>query len=576
MRKPLTALAILVVLSFACSSGSDSDGDSVGAGGGDAASADADTGPEMVCVPGEYSCGEAGGVEQCLEDGMDSQVVVDECVDGNPCTDDGCEGGACSFVPVAACDDGDPCTVDLCFPFSGEPLCSSEPDPGAGGCCGSDGDCDDGRDFTDDMCDVATGSCINSAVEMEVEHLHALGAKGENPGQLKSPKGVGVTADGRIMVADAGNNRVVFLSPTGEQIFELTEAFGLALKAPGCAYEAPGGRIFVCDTGNDRILILDQAGMVEDVWPPADSGVNMFLNPTDVVVDGAGMAYVADGPGQEFDSGNRIVRLNDKGQVTAQEGKTGEGAGNFDRPSGVGIASKGNLVVSDQGNSRVQLLSPDLDFVAEFGEEGGGEGQFSGPSDIALDELDRIYIADNGNQRIQIFESCQPDCTERVCGSDGCLGICGECPSFAECGDDGWCHGWVAPGEAACEDKGGLGEMGCGGCPAEACVCTGEGALDIGQYVYGGENDAYCCETEWDAVCVHEAQMVCGYECPLPEDFEWVVKDPTFGPVGSFKEIDEGNFTSPIKLALGTSGLVYVLDTVKARIHIFRVFVPQD
>ena len=573
MRSLVAVVVALMALSVGCSGESGSSEDLVPNGADGSSIGDAEGEVAMLCVPGQTRCGEGALVERCAEDGMEYVAEV-ECTDGNPCTDDTCQDGACSYLPASACDDGDPCTRDLCFAFTGEVECTGEPDPAAAGCCASETDCDDGRDFTEDICDVATGSCINNALQMEVEHLHAVGAKGGSPGQFMSPKGLGILADGRIMVADAGNNRVVFLAPTGEQVFELTQAFGMALKAPGCVHEAPDGRIFVCDTGNDRVLLLEPLGNVESVWPPADSGVKMFLNPTDVAVDAAGMVHVADGPGQEFDTGNRIIRLNSKGQVTAQEGKTGEGGGNFDRPSGVGIAANGNLVVSDQGNNRVQVLSPDIEFLAAFGEEGPAPGMLNGPSDVALDDNERIFIADAGNQRIQVFESCMPDCTGRLCGSDGCVGQCGECPSFLECGAAGMCEGWVAEGEEGCTDKTGTGEMGCGGCSAEACVCTGAGALAIENYVYGGENDAFCCETEWDAVCVWEAQVVCGYHCPLPDDIEWLVKDPTFGPVGEWKEIEGGVFTSPIKVALGGAGLVYVLDTVKARVHIFRVFLP--
>jgi hypothetical protein len=43
------------------------------------------------------------------------------CDDGNPCTDDHCEAGACVSTPIpgccesiAACDDGEACTIDTC------------------------------------------------------------------------------------------------------------------------------------------------------------------------------------------------------------------------------------------------------------------------------------------------------------------------------------------------------------------------------------------------------------------------------------------------------------------------------
>jgi hypothetical protein len=67
------------------------------------------------------------------------------CEDGNPCTDDACNGTACAFTNnTASCDDGDGCTDgDIC----------------TGGACvpGAGVDCDDGDLCTDDWCDAMNG-----------------------------------------------------------------------------------------------------------------------------------------------------------------------------------------------------------------------------------------------------------------------------------------------------------------------------------------------------------------------------------------------------------------------------------
>ncbi len=77
-------------------------------------------------------------------------IVVADCDDGNPCSDEACVDGACVFTGnTAPCEDGDPCTSgDIC----------------ANGLCSSGGatDCDDGNPCTDDSCDSLTG-CVNAA-----------------------------------------------------------------------------------------------------------------------------------------------------------------------------------------------------------------------------------------------------------------------------------------------------------------------------------------------------------------------------------------------------------------------------
>jgi hypothetical protein len=106
---------------------------------------------------------------------------VEDCDDGNACTTDLCDAGACLTVPIegcclndddcplnqfcnggtcglkpcdnnADCDDGNLCTVDKCNPEG----CSNTSDPQ---CCDLDGECDDGDDCTTDVC-CTDGACL--------------------------------------------------------------------------------------------------------------------------------------------------------------------------------------------------------------------------------------------------------------------------------------------------------------------------------------------------------------------------------------------------------------------------------
>jgi DNA-binding beta-propeller fold protein YncE len=524
--------------------------------------------PQPVCADGELRCGQDGSLEQCAQDRM-SFVPLADCQDGNPCTDDSCANAQCVHTPASLCDDSDPCTADICLPWSGE--CVHEPAASGTGCCTADAGCDDGHECTLDLCDLASGACVNAPDVACVEFAFKMGSKGSGKGQLSGPKGMEVLDDGTVVVADSGNNRVVFLSSMGEQVREITEAFGLSLKAPGCVYQAPGSFLYICDAGNDRILLLDALLNPVAVWPPADYTKKFFFQPLDVVTDADGFSYVSDGAGEKFDEGNRLMKINDKGQAVKAKGKTGIAPGNFDLPSGIALNAAGSLVVTDQGNNRIQVFDRELERLGSFGKEGKALGQFNGPTDLSLAQGGkRIFIADMGNQRVQVLQSCQPDCTGKVCGDDGCGGPCGECPSFATCdAATGACEGFAGEGGAGCTDNTGAGVKGCSACGCEACVCKGEGVIDVTQFIFGGESDPYCCDTEWDGVCVFECVFVCGYECPLPEGPQ---KEPTFSGVFQWKAADQGNLAAPLKVVVKDDLLVYVLDTVKSAVYVYRLF----
>jgi DNA-binding beta-propeller fold protein YncE len=83
------------------------------------------------------------------------------------------------------------------------------------------------------------------------------------------------------------------------------------------------------------------------------------------------------------------------------EGGKGTGKGEFDSPSGIAVDSKGNVLVADTGNGRVEKFSPTSTFISAIGTKGTGNGQLGAPNGIAVDPNDNLYVADAGNHRVQ-------------------------------------------------------------------------------------------------------------------------------------------------------------------------------
>ena len=67
------------------------------------------------------------------------------------------------------------------------------------------------------------------------------------------------------------------------------------------------------------------------------------------------------------------------------------------------VDAQGDVYVADWRNDRIQKFTPDGQFVASFGESGQGEGQFHRPSSVAVDTEGYIYVADWGNERVQVL-----------------------------------------------------------------------------------------------------------------------------------------------------------------------------
>ena len=82
------------------------------------------------------------------------------------------------------------------------------------------------------------------------------------------------------------------------------------------------------------------------------------------------------------------------------------GAGPFNRPTGIGVSSTGDIFISDgYGNAQVHKFSADGKYLFSWGGPGTGESEFMLPHNVWIDREDRVWIPDRENSRVQIFNS---------------------------------------------------------------------------------------------------------------------------------------------------------------------------
>jgi len=113
----------------------------------------------------------------CCDCGIvDVEPIAQQCGSGGVCNEVSCNCGAnqCSYTPIdnpagkccetgdhAICDDGDPCTDDSCVAN----VCRNIEALGAIGCCTTDAECNDGNACTVDGCDVNTDTCVHTKLD---------------------------------------------------------------------------------------------------------------------------------------------------------------------------------------------------------------------------------------------------------------------------------------------------------------------------------------------------------------------------------------------------------------------------
>ena len=143
-------------------------------------------------------------------------------------------------------------------------------------------------------------------------------------------------------------------------------------------------------------------------------GAGLFVEPHQAAIDKDGNLWVADA-GATGAKGMQVTKFGPDGRVLLKLGKPGQGAGLtgldiFDAPTGVAIASNGDIYISEghgegkPNNSRIVAFTADGKFIKTFATRGAGDGQLFSPHALAFDSNDHLYVADRGNSRVVVFD----------------------------------------------------------------------------------------------------------------------------------------------------------------------------
>jgi DNA-binding beta-propeller fold protein YncE len=115
-----------------------------------------------------------------------------------------------------------------------------------------------------------------------------------------------------------------------------------------------------------------------------------FNRPTDVAVAANGDFYVTDGYGNA-----RVVKFDKTGKFLKSWGKRGTGEGELHLPHAVVLDDAGLVYVADRENNRVQVFDPEGKFIRQF-------GGFA-PYGLFLDRNKDLYIADGRANQVLIM-----------------------------------------------------------------------------------------------------------------------------------------------------------------------------
>ena len=270
-------------------------------------------------------------------------------------------------------------------------------------------------------------------------------ADGTGPAaSFRSPTGVAVTSSGVIVVADRDNHRIRLITPAGVvttlagSTMGSTDGTGTgaSFSLPSAVAVIPSsGVIVVADSGNHRIRLVTPAGVVTTLAGSGQGSADgtgtgaSFNFPTGVaVIPSSGVIVVGD------QVNHRIRLVTPAGVVTTLAGSgTGafaDGTGvaaSFNNPTGVAVTSSGDIVVGDVSNQRIRLITPAGVVTTLAGQTDAGSADGTGPAAsftnpygvAVVPSTGNIVVTDNTTHRIRLVTPAGVVTTLAGSGSPG-------------------------------------------------------------------------------------------------------------------------------------------------------------
>ena len=157
-------------------------------------------------------------------------------------------------------------------------------------------------------------------------------------------------------------------------------------------------RVYILGRGNHPVVIFEEDGTFVSCW-----GEGHFRWPHGIYIDTDDKVWVTDS------QTHTVEKFTLNGELLMRLGKRDWGTpllrrGPFNMPTGLAVGPDGSLFISDgYANYLVHKFSPEGELLKTWGEAGTGPGQFALPHFIDVDGESRVYICDRENSRVQIF-----------------------------------------------------------------------------------------------------------------------------------------------------------------------------
>ncbi len=208
--------------------------------------------------------------------------------------------------------------------------------------------------------------------------------------------GVAVDLEDRVFLICRGDHPVIVYDREGRFVRSWGEG-EFTYRTHGITI-GPDNAVYCTDDGNHTVRKFTPEGKLlltlGTMNTPSDTGYDgkdyltirrpggPFNRPTNVAIAPRGELYISDGYGN-----CRVHQFSPRGELKRSWGVPGAGPGQFHLPHGIAVAADGRVFVCDRENDRIQIFSPDGEYLTEWTDT-------QRPTHVVFDAQGRAYVSE--------------------------------------------------------------------------------------------------------------------------------------------------------------------------------------
>jgi len=241
---------------------------------------------------------------------------------------------------------------------------------------------------------------------------HWVWRSGESEASLGGPRSIAVNSLGDIFIADSLCNYVAVCDFRGSRLMEIRIEDYMLQRVEASAQSMAAGMkpVAVAVDSEDNlyvatprwIFIFDRELKFHKQFSRKGQEPVEFTGLLSFCVDTAGSVFVTSAQGM------CIRVLSSDGEELLAFGGHGAGFSNFSLPIGIMTDRRGYIWVVDSLRHIVPIFDANGKFLDYIGAFGAGPGYFAFPNAIAASDDGKIVVLERVNARLQCFELAQP------------------------------------------------------------------------------------------------------------------------------------------------------------------------